>query len=83
MKKVVRRIQKMAEVPNDFAFLRLCELVKATLEPPEKNGHAAERSPLAQIIVNDTPSRRPVKSPSPPAPTTRKGGQAFTAVDPP
>ena len=60
----------------------MLHLLKATLEPPEKNGHAAERPPLAQIIVNGKPVMPPPESePKDPGPDYEEGGQAFTAVD--
>jgi hypothetical protein len=83
MKAVVGRLRQMAAVPSDFAFLRFCELLKTTLEPPEKNGHA-ERPPLAQIIVNGKPVTPPPESePQDARPDYEENGQAFTAVDPP
>ena len=83
MKKVVRRIQKMADAPSDFAFLRFLDFLKAVLEPPEKNGHT-ERPPLAQIIVNGKPVMpAPESEPKPPGPDYEENGQGFTAVDVP
>jgi hypothetical protein len=76
MKAMVERLRSMVNVPSDFAFLRLCELVKATLEPPEgKNGHA-ERPPLAQIIVNGKPVTSPAESePKDPRPDYEENGR--------
>jgi hypothetical protein len=84
MKAMIRRMQQMVASPSDFAFLRLCEIVKATLEPPEgKNGHT-ERPPLAQIIVNGKPVMPPAEpAPKAPGPDYEEGGVTFTAVDPP
>ena len=84
MKALVRRLQRTVDPNSDTAFLRLCELLKDTLEPREKNGHAAERPPLAQIIVNEKPVMpAPESEPDPPGPDYEEGGQAFTAVDVP